>query len=135
MNKRQKIRKTAAIPFDFVLERLEPRSPVVKAMFGCHAIYIGEKMVLILRKKEREKHDNGVWLATTEEHHASLKGIFPSMRAVRLIGKTSVWQNIPAEADDFEESVLTACEMVLKNDPRIGKVPKPRKRGPKRHGS
>jgi hypothetical protein len=98
-------------------------------MFGCHAIYLGEKIVLILRNKEKAKHDNGVWLATTEEHHVSLKEIFPSMRSIRILGgKTSTWQNLPAEADDFEESVITACEMVLKNDPRIGKIPKGKNR-------
>ena len=94
-------------------------------MFGCHAIYLGEKIVLILRNRNDEKHDNGVWLATTEEHHITLKKIFPSMRSIGVLGgKTSAWQNIPSDADDFEESVMTACEMVLKNDPRIGKIPK-----------
>ena len=97
-------------------------------MFGCHAIYVREKIVLILRKKENDLHDSGVWLATTPDHHKSLKEKFPSMRPVGIFGATSSWQNIPMEADDFEESVLTACEMILKNDPRIGKVPKPKKR-------
>jgi hypothetical protein len=97
-------------------------------MFGCHAIYVGEKIVLILRKKENDLHDSGVWLATTADHHKSLKEKFPSMRPVSIFGATSSWQNIPMEADDFEECVLTACEMILKNDPRIGKVPKPKKK-------
>lgn len=34
------------------------------------------------------------------------------------------WQILPLDADDFEESVLKACQLVLKNDVRIGKVPK-----------
>lgn len=93
-------------------------------MFGCHAIYVGDKIVLILRKKDNDIHDSGVWVATTAEHHKSLKAIFPSIRSIRLFGtRPSSWQNIPMEADDFEESVLTACEMIMKNDARIGKVP------------
>ncbi|HEX8041866.1 MAG TPA: hypothetical protein VF490_22120 [Chryseosolibacter sp.] len=123
------MKKTSRVQFDFVLDRLEPLSPLVRPMFGCHAVYLGEKMVLITRKKETERHDNGVWIATAVEHHASLKKIFPSMRPIRLFGtKPSAWQNIPEDADDFEESVLTACELILKNDPRIGKIPVRKKR-------
>jgi len=112
------MKKAASIPFDFVLERLDNCSPVIRPMFGCHAIYVSGKIVLILRRKEANKHDNGVWLATASEHHDSLKKIFPCMRSIRMFGEgTSSWQNLPADADDFEESVMTACEMILKNDP------------------
>lgn len=96
-------------------------------MFGCHAIYQNEKIVLITRNKEEHKHDNGVWLATTQEHHASLKRDFPSMRSIQLLGnKETAWQNLPADADDFEESVLKACDLIRKGDIRIGKIPKPK---------
>ncbi|MGC1243475.1 MAG: hypothetical protein WA874_17915 [Chryseosolibacter sp.] len=123
------IRRTTSVPFDFVLDKLEPCSPVVKPMFGCHAVYVGEKIVLILRRKENHHHDNGVWLATTHEHHATLQSIFPSMRSIRLFGgRSSSWQNLPADADDFEESVITACEMILKNDARIGKITRAKKK-------
>lgn len=123
------MKKPNPVQFDFVLDRLEPLSPLVRPMFGCHAIYLGEKMILITRKKENDRHDNGVWIATAMEHHDSLRRIFPSMRPIRLFGtKPSAWQNLPEEADDFEESVLTACELILKNDPRIGKIPARKKR-------
>ena len=123
------MKRTTTIPFDFVLERLDNLSPIVKPMFGCFAIYIGKKMVFVLRNREDHQHDNGVWIATSTEHHADLKKIFPSMRPVRLLGaKTTAWQNIPLTADDFEESVMQACELILKNDPRIGKIPKPKKK-------
>lgn len=124
--RKQRVKKTnQSIPFGFVLDRLESCSPVVRPMFGCHAIYLGEKIVLILRKKANAKYDNGVWLATSEEHHSSLREKFPGMRPIRLFGgKSSAWQNLPVDSDDFEESVMTACEMVMKNDPRIGKIPK-----------
>jgi len=38
-------------------------------MFGCLAVYVKEKIVLILRDRRDETADNGVWLATTEDHH------------------------------------------------------------------
>jgi hypothetical protein len=93
-------------------------------MFGCLAVYVGDKIVLILRDKSVETEDNGVWLATTEEHHQSLRREFPNMRSIRVLGKkVTGWQVLPADARDFEEAALRACELVLAGDPRIGKVP------------
>ncbi|MBL7845803.1 MAG: hypothetical protein JNK44_18215 [Cyclobacteriaceae bacterium] len=118
-----------SIAFSFVLDELFSIHPTVKSMFGCHAIYQHEKIVLITRNKEEHKHDNGVWLATTHEHHASLKHDFPSMRSIQLFGTNdTAWQNIPSDADDFEENVLKACALILKGDKRIGKIPKAKKR-------
>jgi hypothetical protein len=122
------IKKQAKIPFDFVLDRLDTAQPILRPMFGCYAIYVGKKMVLILRDRKDHPHDNGVWIATGEEHHAGLKKIFPNMRSIRLLGKKSAWQNLPSTSDDFETSAIEACEMILKNDPRIGKIPLPKKK-------
>jgi hypothetical protein len=120
--------KPNPIPFQFVLEQLEKRSPIVRPMFGCHAVYIGEKIVLMLRNKQDEAYDNGVWVATDATHHGSLNAHFPSMQSIRLFGsKVSAWQNIPVAAPDFEESVSAICDLILKNDPRIGKIPKSKK--------
>jgi len=97
-------------------------------MFGCLAVYVGEKIVLILRDKAAHADDNGVWLATTKEHHQSLLREFPNMRSIRLLGKkVTGWQVLPSDADDFEEAALRACELVLAGDPRIGKVPEARR--------
>ncbi len=121
------------IPFEFVLEELDRIHPRVKPMFGCYAIYAGEKLVLILRQRSDHTHDNGVWVAALHEHHASLKKEFPCMRSVRLLGTAeTVWQNIPADEDDFEELALKACHLILKGDARIGKIPKPKKKARKK---
>jgi hypothetical protein len=72
--------------------------------------------------------DNGVWLATTQEHHSSLRQEFPNMRSIELLGEAvSNWQILPVEAPDFEESAMRACELVVAGDPRIGKIPKKRR--------
>jgi hypothetical protein len=111
------------IPFNFVLENLHSASPVVKPMFGCHSVYIGNKIVLALRDKDDE--DSGVWIGTTNEHQESLKKDFPSMRSIKIFGPgTSGWQILPKDADDFETSVNHLCDLILKNDSRIGKIPK-----------
>jgi len=118
------------VPFEFVLEVLGRANPRIRPMFGCQAIYLGEKIVLILRMRKDYQEDNGVWIATTPEHHVSLRKDFPSLRSIRLLearGSTS-WQNLPLEADDFEETVIKACEFILKGDVRIGKIPKTRSR-------
>lgn len=116
------------VPFEFVLDAVAAADPTTRPMFGCLAIYVGDKIVLVLRDKPGEA-DNGVWLATTCEPHESLRREFPNMRSIGVLGKgVTGWQVLPAEAPDFEEAALRACELVLAGDPRIGKVPKPRAR-------
>ena len=112
------------IPHEFVLDAIAPLSPHTRPLFGCLAVYVQEKIVLVLRDKPANTDDNGVWLATTEEHHESLRQSFPNMRSIKVLGKkVTGWQVLPADADDFEESARIACELVLARDPRIGKVP------------
>ncbi len=118
------IKQRKAIPHEFVLDGLAPLSPRTRPMFGCLAIYVREKIVLILRDKPNHTDDNGVWLATTEEHHQSLLRDFPNMRSIKVLGdKVTGWQLLPADAADFEETALRACELVTAGDPRIGKIP------------
>jgi hypothetical protein len=121
-------KKRKAVPYRFVLESLEVLSPRTKPMFGCIAVYVQEKIVLILRERDGSPADNGVWLATTEAHHESLRREFPNMRSIGVFGDgLTGWQVLPADASDFEESALRACELIAERDPRIGKIPKPRK--------
>ncbi len=118
-------------PFEFVLDALAPLAPATRLMFGCVAVYVEEKIVLILRDRKDFPADNGVWIATVAEHHASLRSEFPRMRSIGLLGrKITHWQLIPAAAPDFEESTLRACRLILARDPRIGKIPS--RRRPKR---
>jgi hypothetical protein len=123
----------AAIPFDFVLEELAPLSPLTRPMFGCTAIYAGKKIVLIVRNKETDTQDNGVWIATVREHHESLLREFPSMRSIAVLGSgTTGWQLLPVDDPGFEESALRVCGLILKGDLRIGKVPKQKRLKPGR---
>ena len=93
-------------------------------MFGCLAIYVKGKIVLILRDKPKSTADNGVWLATTQEHHRSLRREFPNMRSIQVLGKrVTGWQALPVDAPDFESAAQRACDLVLAGDPRIGKIP------------
>jgi hypothetical protein len=87
----------------------------------------GEKVMLMLRDREKSPEDNGVWIVTTDEHHVSLRRDFPSMRPIALLGgKITGWQVLPVDAGDFEESVGRLCELMVAGDLRIGKVPQSR---------
>jgi len=118
------VKQRKPVPHEFVLDAIAPLSPMTRPMFGCLAIYVQDKIVLILRDKREQTADNGVWLATTEEHHQSLRREFPNMRSIRVLGKkVTGWQVLPADTTDFEQAAQHACDLVLAGDPRIGKVP------------
>jgi len=122
-----KVRKS--VPHEFVLDALSGLSPRTNPMFGCLAVYVSEKIMLVLRDKPGHPSDNGVWLATTSEHHESLRREFPNMRSIGVLGKdVTGWQVLPADAPDFEEAALHACELIAARDPRIGKVPKSKRK-------
>lgn len=124
---RAKVR--ARVPYDFVLDELVRLDPETRPLFGCTAVYVGDQIVFALREKDVEKKDNGVWIATTREHHASLKKDLPSMRSIAVLGDgVTGWQILPASGKNFEDEVLTACALVRKKDPRIGKIPAKKKR-------
>jgi len=148
------VKRRKTVPHEFVLEALSEIEPRTNPMFGCLAVYAGEKIVMILRDKKddgqkknassergRRKNgrrargsvsvekDNGVWLATTVEHHESLRREFPHMRSIAIFGKkVTGWQVLPADSPDFEMAALRACELVLAGDTRIGKIPQKSRR-------
>jgi hypothetical protein len=123
------VKQRRGVPYEFVLDALADLPTETRTMFGCLAVYLGDKIVLILRERRDPPADNGVWIATTEEHHESLAREFPSMRSIQLFGnKITGWQVLPADAPDFEQAALRACELIVARDPRIGKVPKSRQK-------
>lgn len=119
------------IPFDFVLDELATLEPRVKPMFGSYGVYVGDLFVMVLRQRSSHPEANGVWLATTAQHHESLRKHFPNMTSVFLLsdGKAETnWQMLPEEADDFEQAVIKLCRLILMGDERIGTIPKPKKK-------
>jgi hypothetical protein len=50
------------------------------------------------------------------------------MRSIKVLGNdVTGWQILPADAPDFEETGMRACEFVIAGDERIGKIPKSRR--------
>jgi hypothetical protein len=121
-------KKAKTIPHGFVLDALAPADPYTRPMFGCTAVYVEDKIVVILRDKPEPASDNGVWVATTVEHHASLREALPSLRSISVLGAgVTGWQLLPQDDPGFEEEAMRVVRMILARDPRIGKVPKPRR--------
>lgn len=54
------IRQRKPVPHEFVLDALAEFQPRTNPMFGCLAVYVGEKIVLVLRDKRDGRADNGV---------------------------------------------------------------------------
>lgn len=114
-------------PFGFVLDALAPLGPSTRSMFGCTAVYLGEKIVLALRDKGDA--DSGVWIATDRAHHPALRDELPSLRRIEVFGPgESHWRMLPADHPRFEDDALRVCALLRAGDPRIGRVPAPRKR-------
>ncbi len=110
------------IPFAFVLDELEPLGAETKPMFGCLGVYLEGRMVLVLRDRQDEPHDNGVWVAFEAPHQESLKRTFPALRPISVMGSAKGWLNLPKESAKFEELALKLCALLAEGDTRIGKV-------------
>lgn len=115
------------MPHEFILDYLFPLEPQVKRMFGNHSIYIGPKIYLATRKREKNPLDDGIWIGTSFEHHKSLKTQFPSIINLRIY-KIKKWLLLPVTAANFEEVAIEICELIKAGDPRIGVLPKPKKK-------
>jgi hypothetical protein len=118
-------------PHAFVLEALAPLDPEVRRMFSGFAVYIGDRIVCMLRDHLRSPQDNGVWLVLSETAHPAdpdLRREFPSLRTIDLLGdKIGHWLLLPSDGPDFEKEALHACDLLLHYDPRLGRVPKSRR--------
>jgi hypothetical protein len=55
------VKRRKVVPHEFVFDAIAPLSPETRSMFGCLAVYVADKIVLILRdKREPSKTaDNG----------------------------------------------------------------------------
>jgi hypothetical protein len=114
------------IPYDFVFDYL-PVHVIVKQMFGMHYIYLNKKIVLILRKAGKNENMNGIWVATSREHHQSLSDDVPAMKDFVLDNgemHDSNWRLIKEDDDDFEAAAIRICELISHGDKRIGKETK-----------
>ena len=118
-------------PHAFVLEALMPLNPEVRRMFSGFAVYLGDRIVCMLRDHPKSPRDNGVWLVLSESTNPTdpeLHREFPSIRSIELLGnKIGHWLVIPSDSPGFEMEALHACDLLLRHDPRFGRIPKSRR--------
>jgi hypothetical protein len=130
--------KRKSPPYPFVLEALAPLEPEVRPMFSGYAVYIGDKIVLMLRDSPKSPEDNGLWLVFADQVEAaaaiagkpkSLRKKLPSLRLIQLLGGViKHWLLIPSDSPSFESEAQQACDLILAHDPRIGRIPESRRR-------
>ena len=108
-----------------------PLNPEVRRMFSGFAVYVGDLLVCMLRDSPKSVCDNGVWLVLSEGIDPADMGLrreFPSLRSIELLGgKIGHWLLIPSDGAGFESEALHACELLLRHDPRLGRIPKSRR--------
>jgi hypothetical protein len=118
-------------PHAFVLDALAPLHPEVRRMFSGFAVYIGDRIVCMLRDSPKSPRDNGVWLVLSETVNPAdraLRREFPSLRSIELLGgKIGHWLLIPSDGPAFETEALHACDLLIRRDPRLGRIPKSRR--------
>jgi len=118
-------------PHGFVLEALMPLNPEVRRMFSGFAVYLGDCIVCMLRDHPKSPQDNGVWLVLSEGTNPADPGLrreFPSIRSIELLGdKIGHWLLIPSDSPGFEMEALHACDLLLRHDPRLGRIPQSRR--------
>jgi hypothetical protein len=118
-------------PHAFVLEALAPLDPEVRRMFSGFNVYIGDRLVCMLRDHPQSPRDNGLWLVlseTTNPADRQLRREFPSLRRIELLGgMIGHWLLVPSDGPDFEKEALHACDLLLRHDSRLGRIPKSRR--------
>ncbi len=123
------IDKEYRIPFDFIIDFLNPKEVVIKPMFGCYSLYINNKICFFLRNREDKIELNGVWVAVaTPDDYQSLAKELPSINQDKKLiedkKSNNKWLLLSTFDDQFESLVNNACDLVINNDKRIGKITK-----------
>jgi hypothetical protein len=118
-------------PHAFVLDAIMPLNPEVRRMFSGFAVYLGDRIVCMLRDHPKSPQDNGVWLVLSDSadpKDPELRREFPSIRSIELLrNKIGHWLLIPSDSPSFEAEALHACDLLLRHDPRLGRIPKSRR--------
>ena len=91
-------------------------------MFGCLAIYLHGRIVLLL--SEGEEPWNGLLIPTEHEHHKSIVNEFNYIVQHPVLKK---WLYLPGNIEDFESVASEIVHAIEMNDPRFGVEPKERK--------
>jgi hypothetical protein len=117
-------RAKAVHPYAWIWEPLEEDATfVLGSMFGTKVVYLEGKMMLCFAA--RTEPWRGILVGTEREHHASLVAEFPSLKPHPILPK---WLYVPESANEFEGVAQRLVALAAERDPRIGVVPKAKRR-------
>lgn len=109
-------------PLLWVVEPLmEEPSYLEKSMFGCLAIYLHGRLMLVLASGE-EPWD-GLLIPTEHQFHDAIQKEFRDVVQHSVLKK---WLYLPEATEDFETVASDIVEAVRMNDQRFGVEPKER---------
>ena len=114
-------------PFRFFLDLLLPLDLSHIKMFGVDAYYLEGRMLFALREKETQPQDNGIWIATTKQHHQKLRHQFKSIKPIEE-HRIKSWLMLDSQHDAFEADAFYLAELIIKRSELIGTTPKAKKR-------
>ena len=116
--------RLAAHRFGWFAEPLvEEASFVLRPMFGSLACYLHGRLMLILA--DRRPPWCGLLVPTVREAQPSLRAEMPALQVHAVLAK---WLHLPESADDFEPVGEHLVRLALRNDPRLGVEPRPKRR-------
>jgi hypothetical protein len=101
----------------------EEPSYLNRAWFGCRAIYLHGKLMIVLCSGEEPW--NGVLIATEKDFHKGIRQEFQNVVQHPVLKK---WMYLPENSEDFETVVADIVEAIRIGDERFGVEPKERKR-------
>ena len=109
-------------PLLWVVEPLmEEPSYLEKPMFGCLAIYLHGRLMLVLTSGEEPW--NGLLIPTEHQFHDAIVKEFQDVIQHSVLKK---WLYLPKATEDFETVASDIVEAVRMNDQRFGVEPKER---------
>ena len=96
---------------------------VLRAMFGAKAAYLDGKLMCCFIAKEEPWR--GMLVCTERAHQASLVADFSELVPHSILPK---WLYLPESAENFERTAARLVELARRRDPRIGILPRPKKK-------
>lgn len=96
---------------------------VLRAMFGAKAAYLDGKLMLCFCAGDEPWR--GVLVCTDQARQPSLLTDFPELAPHPILPK---WLYLPETADRFEPVAVALVRLVRQRDPRLGVLPRPKKK-------
>jgi hypothetical protein len=90
-----------------------------------NAAYFCDRTLVLLLCARGEEPWQGLLVPTEREHQPSLLAELPGLVVRPVIGK---WLYMSEDQDEFDDVALKLVDLIMRADPRMGVVPKSRKR-------